>query len=189
MFELPAGAKIADVQDRYTRDDLVHLTREHVDAILGLILGIPDGCVTFEPVDPAADDPYAATEEEKHVPWTLGHVIVHTTASAEERAAHGSLLARGAEVKGRARYEVPWPSVTTLGQLVHRLEESRRIRLAYLDAWPDNPHLDNVYNHSRYVELFGLLNAVGITLMGLHHEVEHVGQMADIVRQARAAVG
>src|SRR5207247_3062687 len=128
-----------------------------------------------------------ATPEECTIAWTLAHVIVHTTASAEERAAHGSMLARGTQVKGRNRYEVPWESVTTTAQLVHRLEESRRMRVAFLQTWPDQPFLDNYYDQRAYIDKYGLLNAVGMTLLGLKHDVDHLPQIEAIVRQAEEA--
>ena len=63
-----------------------------VNAMLGLIAGCTDADVIFTPEDPVAYDKYAATLEELSVPWTLGHVIVHVTASSEECA----FLAAGA---------------------------------------------------------------------------------------------
>jgi hypothetical protein len=62
-----------------TRDDLRRLTDEMLDTTLALIAGCTDADVTFTPVDPQAGDPYAATPEEAHMPWTLGHVVVHNT--------------------------------------------------------------------------------------------------------------
>ena len=35
--------------------------------------------------------------------------------------------------------ELPWQTVTTMAQCLHRLQESRRMRLASLEMWPDNP--------------------------------------------------
>ncbi len=185
---LPLDVRPADLQARYTREDLIRLSGQSIDAILALIRDLPDAAVTFQPEDPDAHDEWAATPEEVTMAWTLAHVIAHVTASAEERAAHGSMLARGVEIRGRCRYEVPWWSLTTLDDLVARLEESRRMRLAFLETWPDRPHLDNVFNHKSYIDLFGLMNPVGMVLFGLQHEVEHLPQIAEIVRQARAAL-
>ena len=50
-------------------------------------------------------------------------------------------LARGVAFHGRSRSEVPWETVTTIAQCRARLEESRRMRLASLDMWPDQPYL------------------------------------------------
>jgi hypothetical protein len=165
------------------REDLAELTNQMVDTMLGLIRDCTDADVTFMPEDPDANDPYAADEAEVHVPWTLGHVIVHTTASAEESAAVAAELARGVIYHGRSRFEVPWRTFTTVAQCQERLEESRRIRLGSLDMWPDPPHLDNVY------EGFGgqPINALARFVWGLKHDDDHLGQLADVVGQARRA--
>jgi hypothetical protein len=166
-----------------THDDLRDLTNEMIDGFIDQISECIDADVTFEPVDPEADDPWAV-EGEEDMAWILGHVIVHTTASAEEAAALAAELARGVEFHGRSRYETPWRTVTTTAQCRQRLEESRRMRLASLDMWPDEPHLDNTY-----IPWEGAppANAVARFIMGLKHADDHVGQVADIVRQAKAA--
>ncbi len=120
------------------------------------------------------------------MPWTVGHVVVHTTASAEESAAIAAELARGVAYHGRSRYEVPWKDMRTLAGCRQRLEESRRMRLASLELWPDDPHLENkveVWMESPPV------NAIGRFVLGLMHEQSHLEQIAEIVRQARAARG
>lgn len=183
IIEFPADMKVAELQNAYTREDLIRITNDMIDAMLGLVRNVPDEFVTFIPEDPGAYDPWAASDEEKNVSWTLGHVIVHTTASAEERAAHGSMLARGTQVKGRSRYEIPWETVTTTAQIVQRLDESRRMRLAFLDTWPDDPQLTNFYEQKTYIEIYGLLNAIGITLLGLKHDLDHLPQIEQIVKQ------
>ncbi|MDW8327018.1 MAG: DinB family protein [Anaerolineales bacterium] len=167
-----------------TRDDLRRLTNEMVDTMLGAIEACTDFDVTFVPVDPHAHDSAAATEGEVNLPWTLGHVIVHTTASAEEAAFLAAELARGVPNHGRSRYETPWQSVTTIAQCRRRLEESRRMRLATLDVWPDEPHLDNTY---QIWEKGPVVNAVGRFVYGLMHDDDHIGQIREIVRQAREA--
>jgi hypothetical protein len=122
--------------------------------------------------------------------WTLNHVSLHITASSEEAAARGASLARGVRVFWRDRYEPHWDTITTTAQLVQRLEESRRMRLAYLDTWPDDPQLDVVYApNERSVAYFGEMNAVGMTLSGPRHEADHFEQMAEIIRQAGEALG
>jgi hypothetical protein len=169
-----------------TRDDLRELTDEMVDTILAQIAGCVDADVTYEPVDPQAYDPYAATPEELHMPWTLGHVIVHTTASAEEAAAIAAELARGVTHHGRSRYEVPWTEMRTSSGCRQRLEESRRMRMASLGMWPDSAYLENEYQ----VWADGpQVNAIGRFVLGLMHEESHLGQIGDIVRQARMARG
>jgi hypothetical protein len=39
-------------------------------------------------------------------------------------------------------YEVPSESMTTAEQVRARVREIRRTCLAFLDAWPDQPHLE-----------------------------------------------
>jgi hypothetical protein len=163
-------------------DDLRRLTDEMIDAMLGLIAGCTDADVTLVPDDPTAEDTFATDPDEAHLAWTLGHVIVHVTASSEEAAFLAAELARGVPTReGRSRYEVPWRTVTTIGQCRLRLEESRRMRKATLELWPDPPHLDNTfkawYGDQRY-------NAVVRFVFGLSHDDSHLGQIAEIVRQA-----
>jgi hypothetical protein len=168
-----------------TPDDLRRLTNEMVDTLLDLISDALDADVVFEPEDPEAHDKYAKDEAEVDMPWTLGHVIVHTTASSEEAAAVAAELARGVRFHGRSRSEVPWQTITTIEQCRQRLEESRRIRLASLDMWPDEPYLENTYKY------FGLehINAVTRFVFGLKHADDHLGQIVEIVRQAKVARG
>lgn len=118
------------------------------------------------------------------MPWTLGHVIVHTTASAEESAAIAAELARGVAYHDRSRHEVPWTEVQTIAGCRQRLEESRRMRLASLRMWPDAAHLENEYQAWANGPT---VNAVGRFVLGLMHEESHLEQIAEIVRQARAA--
>jgi hypothetical protein len=172
--ELCAGLTLSDLHD---------LTDEMVNNLLKLIAEAKDGDVTFLPVDLLADDPFAATLEEFKMPWTLGHVIVHTTASAEEGAAQSAALARGVPITGRSRYEVHWQTVNRITQLRDRLEESRRIRHAYLNTWPDHPHLELTYT-ANYPGAQPR-NAITMFVGGLSHEASHLGQIADILQQAR----
>ena len=167
-----------------TPDDLRRLTNEMVDTMLGLIDDCEDAHVTVVPVDTEAFDSAAATQEEVHLPWTLGHVIVHTTASAEEAAAIAAELARGVPYHGRSRSEVPWTALHTLEQCQRRLQESRRMRLASLDMWPDRPDLENTYQPSERAEP---RNAILRFVHGLKHDDDHLPQLARIVRQAKAA--
>ncbi|MFQ5342776.1 MAG: DinB family protein [Anaerolineae bacterium] len=173
LGELVAGLTAADLRE---------LTNGMIDTMLDLIADCGDEDVTFVPVDPDANDTYATDEAEKNIAWALGHVIVHTTASAEESAAIAAELARGVEYHGRSRSEVPWQTVTTIQQCRQRLEESRRMRLASLDMWPAHPHLDNTYEPWKAV---GEINAVGRFVLGLFHDDSHLEQIADIVRQAK----
>ncbi|MBI5080064.1 MAG: DinB family protein [Chloroflexi bacterium] len=166
--------------------DLKPLTNEMIDLMLKLIKDCVDADVVFAPNDPNASDEYAEKDGDKNAAWTLGHVIVHTTASAEESAAMASELARGVEHHGRSRSEVAWESITTIAQCRHRLEESRRMRLASLELWPDQPHLDNTYQPNPTIEP---INAINRFIRGLSHDDSHLKQIEEIVRQARAARG
>jgi len=168
----------------FERNDLRRETNDMIDHILGLIADYLDADVVFEPSDPEAKDEAAATEGEVYMPWTLGHVIVHTTASAEEAAFIAAELARGVPFHGRSRSEVAWQTVTTMVQCRARLEESRRMRLAMLDVWPDAPNLELTY---KYTEQSEPRNAISRFLAGLMHDDSHLGHVAEIVRQAKAA--
>lgn len=177
--EISIGQLCADLG----ADDLRRLTNEMVDTMLASIADCTDEDVVFEPQDPAAEDTYASDPDETFLPWTLGHVIVHTTASSEESAFLAAELARGVpQREGRSRYEVPWQSVTTIEQCRQRLEESRRMRLASLDLWPAPPHLENLFTTTRSNASY---NAIVRFVFGLAHDDSHLGQIAEIVRQAR----
>ncbi len=170
---------------QFTSDDLYGFTNEMIDEMLKLIADCTDADITLLPKDPQAHDSFAANPEEVDLAWTLGHVIVHTTASAEEAAAIATELARGVPFRGgRSRTEVPWRTVTTIAQCRHRLEESRRMRLASLDMWPDQPDLVNSYQPNPNVES---RNATMRFVLGLKHDNDHLNQIAEIVRQAKAA--
>src|SRR5262245_32132349 len=98
-----------ELAEGLTLNDLRALTNEMVDKIYDLIKPCVDADVTFEPLDPGAEDKYAATEAEVNIAWTLGHVIVHVTASSEESAFLAAELARGVPWRGgRSRSEVHW---------------------------------------------------------------------------------
>lgn len=179
--EMTMGQLVANL----TPDDLRRETNGMIDTMLGLIADCTDADVTFVPDDPQADDRFAAAEAERHMPWTLGHVIVHVTASAEESAYLAVELARGVAYRGgRSRYEAPWQSVKTIAQCRHRLEESRRMRLASLEMWPDQPHLENTYTPREDIPP---MNALARFASGLRHDDDHLKHIDEIVRQAKAA--
>lgn len=177
--EKTLGELVAD----FTVDDLRDLTNAMIDRQLALIADCTDEDVVFVPEDPAAEDKYAASEADANIAWTLGHVIVHVTASSEEKAFLAAEQARGVDREGRSRYETPWETVTTIAQVRARLEESRRMRLASLDIWPDEPNLDLTITY-RYLR--GPMNAIARYCMGLLHDDDHLEQIAEIVRQAHA---
>ena len=167
--------------------DLRRLSDESVDFLLGLLDGLADADVVFDPEDPDADDPFAV-EGEEEIGWNLGHLIAHVTASSEEGAALSSLLARGVPASERPRYETPWRDIKTVAQVRQRLVESRRMRNAYLETWPDAPLLDVCRVVSeRFTAKFGEMNAPAAFLFGLSHEVGHYDQIEEVKRQALAA--
>lgn len=174
---------MGDLMRDTTHADLYTLTDEMIDTMLSITADAQDADVVFVPEDPKANDTFGAGGEE-NLAWTLGHVIVHATASSEESAALASQLARGIVVEGRSRYEMPWQTMQTAVQLRERLEESRRMRKAFLDAWPTEPHLDVTYEP---IPRFGPLNCTARFGMGLGHDDAHLDQLREIMRQARAA--
>lgn len=182
--------KMLEFSRRFTIADLKAATNASIDFMLDVIKDMNDAQVTFIPDDPHAHDPHAVPGEE-HIGWSLAHLIVHVTASSEEGAAYSSILARGIPYprEPRLRYETNWHTVTTKAECIQRLEESRRIRLAYLDTWPDNPKLD-VYRElsERALEILGPLNAPAVFLNSLKHEYAHHEQFLEVARQAREAV-
>jgi len=176
---------LQDLVNGLTRDDMRHELNEMYGEILRLIADCTDMHATFEPRDEKADDPYAVQGEES-MAWTLGHVIVHITASMEESASIASELARGVKFHGRSRWEVPWREVIAIGQCRVRIEESRRMCLASLEMWPEPPHMENTYTP----DFKGALPHTCISRFasGLKHASDHLEQIADIVRQAAATL-
>ena len=169
--------------ERFTKEDLRQVTEEMLDRVTELITDCTDADVVHQPLDPGADDPYAEHSDEADLAWNLGHLIVHTTASAEECAWLAAELARGVEWHGRSRSETPWQQITTMAQCQRRLAESRRMRLASLDLWPDQPNLENT--HAFNSKRIGALNAVGYFIFGLLHDDGHLAQIEEVVRQAK----
>ena len=167
--------------------ELKQLSDESIAFLQSQLDGLRDADIVFDPEDPNADDPFAV-EGEEEIGWNFGHLIAHVTASSEEGAALSSLLARGVPASERPRYETPWRDITTVAQVRQRLEESRRMRNAYLETWPDAPLLDVCRDVSeRFTARFGEMNAPAAFLFGLSHEVGHYEQIAEVKRQALAA--
>ncbi len=179
--EMSYAELVADL----TVADLRGLTNEIVDYQLNLLADCTDADVVFEPEDPEAKDLYAEDEADQDLAWNLGHLIVHVTASSEESAALAAEMARGVVRDGRSRSEVPWETVTTIAQCRDRLEESRRMRLASLEMWPDEPHLDNVKMHERV----GKIDPYVRFVFGLSHDQGHLAQIENVIDQAKAARG
>ncbi len=174
---------IAELVAEVTPAQLREHSNESIDKVLNIIADCTDADVVFQPADPKANDTFAADTSEANLAWTLGHVLVHITAGSEENAFLAAELARGVAEHGRSRYETPWETVTTIAQCRQRLEESRRMRLASLELWPDEPHLENTVELGFLV---GPINPVARFLIGLLHEGSHYDQIAEIVRQAQA---
>jgi hypothetical protein len=162
---------------------LAEASRAMTSHLVNLLSDAVDEDVTFVPEDPAAEDSFAADAAETGLAWTLGHVIGHLTASAEEAAFLAAELARGVAPHGRSRYEVPWPTISAIEASRHRLRESERMILATLGSWPDEPHLEVVYTTSGG----SVRNAPARFLGGLMHADSHLGQVSEILRQARSA--
>jgi DinB superfamily len=173
---------LQDLAKGLTTGDLAKLTEEMCGRQLELIADAEDADVVFVPDDPEANDTFAARPEDVGLSWTLGHVVVHAAASSEESAALALVLARGLPVEGRSRYEVPWEQATTVEFLRHRIQESLRMRVSMLNAWPDSPHLDNFY--APY-EGRPPMNAFGRFLGGLAHDDSHLDQIRKIVYQGK----
>jgi hypothetical protein len=173
---------LQDLAEELTQEDLARLTREMCARELALIEDAEDEDVAFVPDDPEANDTFASQSQDVGLSWTLGHVVVHSTASSEESAALALVLARGLRVEGRSRYEVSWQEATTVAFLRHRIQESMRMRLSMLAAWPDLPQLDNFY--APY-EGRPPMNAMGRFLGGLAHDDSHLEQIRKIMVQAR----
>ena len=171
---------------RLEMSQLRDLTEKSVSAMLDLLDGMADADVPFVPTDPSARDEASADPSETGLAWTFGHVVAHTTASGDEYAAVAAEFARGVPFHGRPRYETPWPSMTTLARCRQRLVESRRIRLASLEMWPDEPHLDI---GTAYWSTSGWVNAKGIFTWGLAHDADHQRQLGGIRAQALTARG
>lgn len=174
---------------RFTVADLKKATNTYIDTITALVEDLTDEQLTFDPDDPQADDPAAADPADRYIPWNLAHLVLHVTASSEEGAAFGSMQARGVMLPAgiRLRYEPDWRAVTTKQQVLQRLQESRRIRLAYLDTFPDNPQLDLYRPLGEESPLNNKINAIGSVLFGLMHEDGHLDQMRKARRQALEA--
>jgi hypothetical protein len=106
----------ADIVKDVNHSDLRSQTDEFFSTVQSIIDGATNADVTFLPQDPE-------TREENGLGWPLSHILVHLTASMEEAAAMGAMLARGVKVEARLRYETPWESIQT---------KERRPRGAYM---------------------------------------------------------
>jgi len=182
--------KLYDFAQALTLDDLRAATNASLNAILAMLGNADDAQMIFIPDDPNADDEHAPPEE-RYQGWSLAHLVVHVTATSEEAAAYSAVLARGIAYprEPRLRYETDWHTMKTRAQVLQRIEESRRIRLAALDMWPDVPHLDTHREVSEnYVAKLGFSNAKSAFISGLKHEHAHHAQIQETAKQACAAL-
>jgi len=165
--------RYADLMHNVRHADLYEMTDELFDTLEVILVGSTDAAVLFVPRDPAASD-------QSEQGWTLSHVVAHLTATLEEAATVATLLARGVQVEERLRAETPWQKLSTAQVVQARLQESRRTCRAFLDAWPDKPHLDVTRT---VLPLFGPMNAIGLYAFGIAHGQEHLDQLRETVRQ------
>ncbi len=182
--------KLYQFAQQFSIADLRAASDASIDLLLAIIGDADDAQMTFFPSDPNADDPYAPPEE-RYLGWTLAHLVTHVCASSEEAAAYSAILARGIAYprEPRLRWEPDWHGFRTRAQVLRRLAESRRMRLAALEMWPDEPHLDVFRATSEHgLAKNGPLNAKSAFLAGLKHEWTHYDQFRETARQAREAV-
>lgn len=160
MHEFAASLSLAELR---------RLTEHSVDRALALLANVGDAAVTFTPAEvnreAGGGDLAGALPS-----WPIARLVAHMTASAEECAVLAAELARGVVREGRSRSEVPWQTLATVAQCRARLLESRRIRLASLQLWPDSPRLDLGYDEW---EGAGWVNAKALFVWGLAHDGEH----------------
>ena len=197
---LEGKTSYADIVRQLRPTDLRMKTEQFFDAVQSILAEATDAAVLWVPNDPhVSEEPETAMEilaakegrwkpqtasEEGKVGWTLSKVIAHVTAILEDGMACSAMLARGVQLDTRLLYEVPSSSMTTAEQVRERVRESRRVCLALLDAWPDQPHLETTV--IRIPEI-GPLNAIGIAMSGLFHGPMHLDQLREILRQTEAA--
>lgn len=179
---------LIDFSQGFTAEDLKNATHALYAVVRDILKDVTDAELVFIPHDEDAYDEFAR-QDEQYQGWNLAHLVLHTTASNEEAAAISSVVARGVLYprEPRLRYEPPWKTVTTRAQVFQRLDESERMIVAYLNAWPDNPELNSARPLSeRFTEKNGDMNATASFLHGLMHMDNHLDQMRETLRQARA---
>lgn len=175
---------------QFSLDDLRAAANQGIDFMLDILDGLTDADVTFLPHDPDANDPYAAPELQ-NIGWSIGHLVLHVTASTEEYTSVAAIVARGIDFPKdmRLRYEADWQvACQTVDECRQRILESKRMRNAALDTFPDQPITTARWQRSeKFIEIFGELDAKGAYLMGLSHEYGHHAQFLEVKRQALAA--
>lgn len=171
-----------DFAQTVSKEQLYTTVNAWTDETLALLDDARDAHMTFVPDDPNANDTAAASNDDTNLAWTFAHVVCHVTASNEESALTGLALASGAVPENRLRYEVDWQTITTVEQVRQRLEESRRMCVAMLDAWRDQPLLETsmiVFKSQPP------MNPIARYLLGLVHANDHRAQLREIMRQAK----
>ena len=153
--------------------DLHALTDEMIDRVRAIIADVNDVDVVFVPTDGTG----AAG-------WTLSELLTHVSHTSDEAAAFGSMLARGialdpATFRGRRHDTLP-----TVADVQARLAESRRMRHALFDSWPNDP---DYATPLLWGSRFGTLNAPALAMFGLYHAHSHLEQIQRTVAQAKAA--
>lgn len=175
-----------DFANRFGPPELKDMIAGYVAFTRQVIEGVNDEQLLQIPEDLQADDPFAAAEEDRHIGWSLAHLVLHVTASAEEGAAFSSILARGITIGGRLRYEDDWRQVRSRAEVLERLEECQRMCLAYLETWPARPHLETLRILSG--KLSGMkVNALTSYVWGLYHWHQHVEQFKKVAEQVTGA--
>src|SRR5579885_3449993 len=171
-----AGTKtLAEETKGLTLADLQAETKELFDGLQSQIANATNQAVVFVPHDAAA-----TSGDERG--WPVTHIVTHLTAVVEECCAVAAQLARSVELDGQVRlgHETPWESLQTVEQVRARLAESRRIALAFLDAWPDEPNLQATITR---FPAFGPMNAISLCVLGIGHGLLHQQQIADTLSQ------
>ena len=170
----------------FSLDDLKQATHDVTEALKNLVHDLDDDEINSIPRD------YDAATDDNPAPegWSVGHLIAHITATSEEAASFSSILARGIAGNGRLRFEADWQTqCRTLHAVIQRLEESQRMQLAYLDTWPDNPHLNIFWGFPEHITIFyRQINAQSAIVLGLSHAVGHFEQIKETIRQAKANI-
>ena len=181
------GIRLGEFAETVTLAQLRAETEKSVAWLVRFMADVTDADVVFDPDDPEANDPFAV-EGEEGIGWTIGHLVAHVTASSEEGAAFCSLLGRGVPVEGRLRYETDWKEIDTKEKCLQRIAESRKIRIGYLDALPEEINFELIRPISPgFEKRVGKLNAFGNMLLGLSHEHGHREQMEAVKAQAKAS--
>ncbi|GHO80801.1 hypothetical protein KSD_85720 [Ktedonobacter sp. SOSP1-85] len=164
----------ADMVAEVSYKDLQNYIELAFETVETILKDATDAAVNFVPNDPKAT-------EDGERGWTISHIVAHLTAGFEENASVSSILARGLALEARLHAEAPWETLKTAEQVRARLNESRRMSLAYLSAWPDQPNLTTTITR---IPAFGPMNAIGVGMLGFFHAQMHYEQLRETLNQA-----